>query len=126
MYPNFLIKPSPLCSNNGDREGGKRESLYRKQAEIQGNFVKKCYVCRRCRSKDQAAHDSGKGYDWKNVKTIGKKAFYSDRKLMRIVYKGAKITKMGKKAFRGVPKKVNLQAPAKAVKKYTKMMNAAF
>lgn len=59
----------------------------------------------------------------KNVKTIGKKAFYGDKKVTRITFKGAKLSKIGKKALSKVPKKVKIKAPKKAKKKYTKMLN---
>ena len=61
----------------------------------------------------------------KNVKTIGKQAFYGDKKLTRIIFKGAKVTKIGKKSLRSVPKKVKITAPKKAMNKYKKLLNAA-
>jgi hypothetical protein len=61
----------------------------------------------------------------KNVKTIGKKVFYKDKKLKHIIFKGAKISKIGKKSLRGLPKKVRITAPRKAESKYKKLLKAA-
>lgn len=61
----------------------------------------------------------------KNVKRLGKNVFYGDKKLVRIVFKGAKVKKIGSKALRKVPKKVRITAPKKAIKTYKKLLNAA-
>jgi hypothetical protein len=61
----------------------------------------------------------------KNVKTIGKKVFYKDKKLKHIIFKGAKISKIGKKSLQGLPKKVKITAPLKAKNKYKKLLKAA-
>lgn len=61
----------------------------------------------------------------KNVKTIGKRVFYGDKKLTRIIFKGSKVTKIGKKTLYKVPKKVKITSPNKAVKKYKRLLNAA-
>jgi hypothetical protein len=61
----------------------------------------------------------------KNVKTIGKKVFYKDKRLKHIIFKGAKISKIGKKSLRGLPKKVRITAPRKAKNKYKKLLKAA-
>jgi len=61
----------------------------------------------------------------KNVTTIGKKVFYRDKKLVRIILKGAKIKKIGKKALYKVPTKAKITAPRKAKKKYKRLLNAA-
>lgn len=59
----------------------------------------------------------------KNVKTIGKKAFSGDKKLTKIIFKGAKVSKIEKKALYKVPKKVAIKAPKKVTKKYAKLLN---
>ena len=61
----------------------------------------------------------------KNVTTIGKKVFYKDKKLARIIFKGAKVKKIGKRALYNVPKKAKITAPKKAQKKYIRLLNAA-
>lgn len=61
----------------------------------------------------------------KNVTTIGKKVFSGDKKLKRLIFKGAKVKKVGKKALSKVPKKVKITAPKKAVSKYKKLLNKA-
>ena len=61
----------------------------------------------------------------KNVTTIGAKVFADDKKLKRLILKGAKINKVGKKTLSGVPKKVRITAPKKAVTKYTKLLKGA-
>lgn len=61
----------------------------------------------------------------KNVKTIGKKAFYGDKNVTRITFKGAKLSKVGKKALSKIPKKVKIKAPKKVEKKYEKILNRA-
>ncbi|MCM1498688.1 MAG: leucine-rich repeat domain-containing protein [Clostridium sp.] len=61
----------------------------------------------------------------RNVTTIGKKVFYGDKKLTRMILKGAKIKKIGKKSLHQVPKRVKITAPKKAQKKYIKLLNAA-
>ena len=61
----------------------------------------------------------------KNVKTIDKKAFYGDKKLKKMIFKGNKVTKIGKKAMRGVSG-VKVRVPTnKAKKKYAKLLRKA-
>ncbi|WP_026527950.1 InlB B-repeat-containing protein [Butyrivibrio sp. VCD2006] len=59
----------------------------------------------------------------KNVKKIGKKAFYGCKNLKTIVVKTTKLTKnrVGKKAFSGVSKEVVVKAPKSKVEKYGKI-----
>ena len=52
----------------------------------------------------------------KNVTTIEKKAFYKDRALTKIEFKGSKLKVVGKQAFSGVSKKAVVKAPKKAKK----------
>lgn len=59
------------------------------------------------------------------VVKIGKGAFRSDKKLKRLIFKGSKVKKIGKKALKGVPRKVKITAPKKSVTKYKKLLNAA-
>ena len=59
------------------------------------------------------------------VVKIGKSAFRSDKKLKRLIFKGSKVKKIGKKALKGVPRKVKITAPKKSVTKYKKLLNAA-
>ena len=59
------------------------------------------------------------------VVKIGKSAFRSDKKLKRLIFKGSKVKKIGKKALKGVPRKVKITAPKKSVPKYKKLLNAA-
>jgi len=61
----------------------------------------------------------------KNVKTIGKKTFYGNKNLKNIIFKGTKVTKIGKKAMKGVSK-VKVKVPNhKAKNKYTKLLKKA-
>ena len=59
------------------------------------------------------------------VVKIGKGAFRSDKKLKRLIFKGSKVKKIGKRALKGVPRKVKITAPKKSVPKYKKLLNAA-
>ena len=52
----------------------------------------------------------------KNVRRIGKKAFFKCKSLKKIILKGKKISKVGKKAFKGIHKKAKFKYPKKAKK----------
>lgn len=58
----------------------------------------------------------------KNVKKIGKQAFYKCKKLNRVTIKSSKITKIGSKAFYGTAKKLTVKAPKSKVSKYKKLL----
>ena len=55
------------------------------------------------------------------LKQIGKKAFYGDKKLMSIVIKSKKLTKIGSKAFKKVPEDVEINVPNSKVSSYKKL-----
>ncbi len=59
----------------------------------------------------------------KNVKTIKKNAFYGCRSLKRVVFKGKKVTAVGKNAFKRIAKKAVIRVPKKVLKKYKKLLN---
>ena len=60
----------------------------------------------------------------KNVSRIGKNAFYKCKKLKTLTIKTTKLSssKVGKNAFKGVPKKVKLKLPSKKAKAYKKLL----
>lgn len=58
----------------------------------------------------------------KNVKTIGKKAFFGCGKLRRITFKGSRVRKIGAKAFSGIHRKAVFCVPKTAKKKYKKLL----
>ena len=58
----------------------------------------------------------------KNVKSIGKKAFYGCKKLKKVTVKSSKLKKVGAKAFTGTNKKITIKVPAKKVKAYKKLL----
>ena len=60
----------------------------------------------------------------KNIKSIGKKAFYKASKLSRVMIKSKllKSSKVGRYAFKGVSKKVVFKVPAAKRKAYTKII----
>ncbi len=62
----------------------------------------------------------------KNVKSIGAKAFYKCKKLKNITIKTTKLKAktVGKQAFKGTPKKINLKVPKKKMKLYKKILKA--
>ena len=60
----------------------------------------------------------------KNVVSIEKKAFYKIKTLKKIIIKSTKISKIGRKAFKGINKKALFKVPKKAKKKYIKKLNA--
>ena len=59
----------------------------------------------------------------KNVTVIAAKAFYKKKTLKSIKFKSAKITKIGKNAFKGINKKAVFRVPKKAKKKYKSKLN---
>lgn len=59
----------------------------------------------------------------KNVTVIASKAFYKKKTLKSIKFKSAKITKIGKNAFKGINKKAVFRVPKKAKKKYKSKLN---
>ena len=60
----------------------------------------------------------------KNVRKIGKKAFYGCKKLKKLTIKSTKLTtkKVGSKAFGKTPKKMTVKVPKKKFKAYKKML----
>lgn len=58
----------------------------------------------------------------KNVKTIGKAAFYGDQSLKTIVLRTQKLTSVGKHAFRGISSRAVVRAPKKKVNIYKKLL----
>lgn len=61
----------------------------------------------------------------KNVKTIGKQAFYGNKAVKKITIKSTKITSIGTKAFAKGNKKAKLTVPASKKKAYKKLVNKA-
>ena len=59
----------------------------------------------------------------KNVVSIGKKAFYKDKSLKKIVIKSSKIKVIGNRAFYGIHKKAVFKFPKSKQKKYSKLLN---
>ena len=59
----------------------------------------------------------------KNVTVIASKAFYKRKTLKSIKFKSAKITKIGRNAFKGIHKKAIFKVPKKAKKKYKSKLN---
>ncbi len=57
----------------------------------------------------------------KNVKTLGRNAFYGDSKLATITIKSKVLKSVGKNAIRGVSKKARIKVPKTKVKKYKKL-----
>ena len=58
----------------------------------------------------------------KVLKTIGKAAFKNCKKLRKVIIKSAKITKIGKTAFKGIKKKATFKVPKIKKAKYKKMI----
>jgi hypothetical protein len=56
----------------------------------------------------------------KNVKTIGKKAFYKDKKLANVYVKSQKLKTVGKKALNGVKKTIYIKIPDSKYRTYKK------
>lgn len=54
----------------------------------------------------------------KNVKTIGKQAFYQSKKLKKVQIKSKCLQKVGKQAFQGTHKKIVIKSPRGKQKKY--------
>ena len=61
----------------------------------------------------------------KNIKTIGKKAFYKCKKAATIKILGTALKTVGSDAFSGTPKKAVVTCPKKKVKAYTKLLTKA-
>ncbi len=57
------------------------------------------------------------------VTSIASKAFYKMKSIKKIVIKGTKIKKIGKKAFTGINKKAVIKVPKKKKKSYRKLLN---
>lgn len=62
----------------------------------------------------------------KNIKKIGKNAFYGCKKLKKIIIKTTKLTKksVGKNAFAKINKKAKVKVPKKKLKTYKKVLKA--
>lgn len=58
----------------------------------------------------------------KNIKTIGKNAFYGDKKLTTATIKSKKITSIGQKAFNKISTKATINCPSSKLKKYKKLL----
>lgn len=58
----------------------------------------------------------------KNVKTIGKQAFFNCTKLRKVTFRGTAVSKTGKKAFSKTAKKITVTVPKKVLKTYKKLM----
>ncbi len=60
-----------------------------------------------------------------NIRAIGSKALYGDKKLAKITFKGKKVKRIGSSAFRGIYKKAVFKAPSSKLKSYKKMIKKA-
>lgn len=60
-----------------------------------------------------------------NIKSIGKKAFYGCKKLKSITINSKKLSKVGSKAFSGVPSKAKVTVVKGKVKKYRRLLRNA-
>jgi hypothetical protein len=58
----------------------------------------------------------------KNIKTIGTKACYKDKKLKAVTFTGKKLTKIGKNAFKGCNSKIVFQIPKSKYKSVIKLL----
>lgn len=58
----------------------------------------------------------------KNIKKIGKQAFYGCKQLKKITVKSTVLKKVGAKAFKGIHKKAVIKVPSKKYKKYKKVL----
>ena len=63
----------------------------------------------------------------KNVKNIGKNAFYGCKNLKKVIIKTTKLTKktVGKNAFKGIHKKATIKVPKKKLDAYKKILKNA-
>lgn len=63
----------------------------------------------------------------KNVKNIGKNAFYGCKNLKKVIIKTTKLTKktVGKNAFKGIHKKATIKVPKKKLNAYKKLLKNA-
>ena len=63
----------------------------------------------------------------KNVKNIGKNAFYGYKNLKKVIIKTTKLTKktVGKNAFKGIHKKATIKVPKKKLDAYKKILKNA-
>lgn len=63
----------------------------------------------------------------KNVKNIGKNAFYGCKNLKKVIIKTTKLTKktVGKNAFKGIHKKATIKVPKKKLDAYKKILKDA-
>lgn len=61
----------------------------------------------------------------KNVKSIGKSAFYGCSNLTKITFAGNAVKSIGKKAFTKVNAKAVIYTPSKSLKTYKKLLNAS-
>ena len=57
----------------------------------------------------------------KNVKKIGKEAFYNCKKLKKITIKSAVLKSVGKNAIKNINKKATIKVPKKQLSKYKKL-----
>lgn len=61
----------------------------------------------------------------KNVKKIGKKAFYNCSKLKKVTFKGKKIKSIGAKAFKNTAKSITVKTPKAKKPAYKKLLKKA-
>ena len=61
----------------------------------------------------------------KNIKTIGKKAFYGCKNLKKVTFKNSMLTTIENKAFKKTYKKIVFKCPKKKLKKYKKLLKKA-
>lgn len=57
-----------------------------------------------------------------NVRSIGTSAFQNCTKLKTVIFKGTKVTAIGRKAFSGTSKNITFKTPKKSCKKYSKLL----
>ena len=61
----------------------------------------------------------------KNVKKIGKQAFWNCKKLKKVTVKSTVLKSVGKQAFKGISVKAKITVPKKKYKAYTKLFRKA-
>lgn len=98
-----------------------RKKAFKNQKKIQevviGNFVKKVGAEAFAKCKKLRKIQFGT-----RTKSLGKRIFWKDDKLKKIVFKGKKLKVIGKQAFKGVSREVNIIVPRMKAKSYRKLI----
>jgi len=89
------------------------------QVKINGVSYKVISVAKSAFSNNKKAVSATVG---KNVKKIGKDAFWGCKKLKKIFIKTKKLKRVGKNAFRGIARSAQIKVPKKKYVVYRKML----